>query len=173
MKKFLVGVCVSLMLMAGSAYAEQFYDQNSGQWTVEGFRGESNYCAASTFWDDGSYFTFFVTDNEQASVIVHNKKWNIGDPIGHFKGYLATLRFFGKYPSEQGTIEYNLRDTQTIVFPNVNMEFLKDWTRFDAMNLIMPGDIDHMTIGLDGTKNAVILMGDCLNNLSGKSGQST
>ncbi len=173
MKKFLVGVCLSLMMMAGAAHAEQFYNQDSGQWTVEGFRGDLNYCAASTFWEDGSYFTFYVTDNETANVIVHNKSWNIADPIGNFKGYTATLRFFGKYPSEQGTIDYDLRDAQTIVLPNVNVEFLNDWTKFDAMNLIMPGDIGHMTIGLEGTKSAVGLMGDCLNQLDRKNGQNT
>jgi hypothetical protein len=38
------------------------------------------------------------------------------------------------------------------------------------MNVIMPGDIGQMEVGLGGTKYAVNLMGDCLNQLSAKSG---
>lgn len=173
MKKLLIGACMSLMLMVGAAQAEQFYDQNTGQWTVEGYRGDTNYCAASTFWDNGSYVTFFVTDKDVASIIVHNTQWNIGDPIGYFNGYTATLRFFGKYPSEQGTINYELKDTQTVILHNVNSEFLNDWIKFEAMNIVMPGDIGQLTVGLAGTKDAVAYMGDCLNRLAGKSGQST
>lgn len=173
MKKLLIGACMTLMVMAGAAQAAQFYHQDSGQWTVEGFRGEDNYCAASTFWDNGSYVTFYVTDNNVANIIVHNTEWNIGDPVGYYNGYTATLKFFGKYPSEQGTIDYNLRDAQTVILENVNTEFLKDWTRFEAMNIVMPGDIGQMTVGLAGTKDAVSYLGECLNQLSGKSGQNT
>jgi hypothetical protein len=173
MKKLLLGVAVSVMLLTGAAHAQQqFYKQDAGQWTVEGFRGDMNYCAASTFWDNGSYITFFVTDKDVANILIHNKDWNIGDPVGYFKGYTATLRFFGKYPSEQGTIEYELKDAQTVLLPNVNIEFLKDWSRFDVMNVIMPGDISQMEVGLGGTNSAVSLLGECLNQLSAKSGQN-
>lgn len=171
MKKFLVGACMSLMLMVGAAQAEQqFYQQNAGQWSVEGFRGDMNYCAASTFWDNGSYITFFVTDKDVASILIHNTEWNIGDPLGYYSGYTATLRFFGKYPSEQGTIDYELKDAKTVLLANVNTKFLNDWSRFEVMNVIMPGDIGQMEVGLGGTKYAVNLMGDCLNQLSAKSG---
>lgn len=172
MRKIMTAAVMSLALLTTTAYADQFYKKDAGQWTVEGFKGETNFCSASTFWPNDSYVSFFVTDQKQANILVHNTEWNIGDPTGHFNGYKATIRFFGKYPSEQGTIDYNLTDAQTVLLQDVNVEFLKDWTKFDAMVIIMPGDISQMSVGLDGTNVAVSLMGECLDQLTGKSGQN-
>ena len=174
MRKFLTGAIASLALLTTAAIAEdnadKFYNYEAGQWLVEGFKGELSFCAATTFWKNDSYVSFFVTADDTASILVHNTEWNIGDPAGHYNGYKATLRFFGKYPGEQGTIDYTLKDTQTVVLENVNVEFLKDWVKFDTMVLLMPGDIGQMTIGLSGTSDAVDHLGECLNQLSSKPG---
>lgn len=172
--KTILAIIGSLMIMVSTAFAETpFFNHESGQWTIEGYRGDMNYCSASTFWDDGSFLTFFVTDKDEAHIVVYNKKWNIIDPVGHFPEYQATIRFFGDYPAKQGTIDYDLKDNQTVVLTNVNTKFLDNWIKYQVMVLVMPGDIGEMKIGLSGTKDAVGLMGDCLNQLAGKtSGQN-
>ena len=161
MKKLLASAVLSLCLMAGTASAEEFYRKQAGQWTVEGFQKDIAICAASTFWDNGSYVSFFVSENG-AYVMVHNTQWNIGDPPGAFKGYQATLRFFGKYNPDEGVVDYKLTDNQTVVLLNVNEKFLQAWTKYDTMVILMPGDIGQMTVGLGGTNAIVSYMGECL-----------
>lgn len=164
MKKLLATAALSLLMLSGVALAEseRFYRKDAGQWTVEGFHGDSDICAASTFWDNGSYISFFVSNNG-ANVMVHNSQWNIGDPIGYFKGYQARLRFFGKYDPDEGTVDYELKDPQTVLLTNVNEKFLEAWTKYDTMVILMPGDIGQMTVGLNGTNAVVQYMGECLN----------
>lgn len=163
MMRLLATAALSLFMVVGAANAEQFYRKEAGQWSVEGFKEEQTICAATTYWDNGSYVSFFITIGGGANVMIHNKEWNIGDPLGSYKGYQATLRFFGKYNPDEGVVDYKLQDNQTVVLLNVNEKFLESWTKYDTMVLLMPGDIGQMTVGLGGTNEIVGYMGDCLN----------
>jgi Phr family secreted Rap phosphatase inhibitor len=178
MKKMLLGTIVSLALLSGVAYSqtdENFFRKESGQWTVEGIKAEGlTVCAATTFWANGSYVTFYINSKDEANILAHNTEWNIADPVGFYKGYTATLNFFGKYEPDTGTIDYTLIDNQTIGFKGVNTTFLESWMKYDVMVIIMPGDIKDMKVGLGGTKEVTAYMGECLNIMKNKkSGQNT
>lgn len=175
MKKVILSAMAALVMTTGAAFADttKFYAKESGQWTVEGIKdGALTYCAASTFWDNGSFFTFYITSDKKANIIIHDSGWNITDPVGHFDGYTATFNFFGKYSPFQGTADYELQDAQTIVIPNVTVSFFEQWTKYDVLNIIMPGSVTKVDIGLKGTSDAVSFLGDCINRMENKSSTS-
>lgn len=172
MKKVILGAIAALVMTAGAAFSasEKFYAKETGQWIVEGIKdGDLVYCAASTFWSDGSFFTFYITDDDRATIIIHNTKWNIGDPVGHFKGYQATFSFFGDLDPYQGKADYELQDAQTIVIPNITKNFYEQWIKYNVLSIVMPGDITKMDIGLSGTSAAVLNLGECLTKVEKKS----
>lgn len=180
MKKLIVSTIAALAIFAGAASAEdsteKFYSKDSGQWMVEGFHGsEATYCSATTLWNDGSFVSFYVTSEKSVNLMVHNKEWNIADPVGNYKGYQATFRFFSSnIDPDQGTADYTLNDPQTVIFPNINLEFLKSWTKYETMTIQMPGSIAKMDVGLSGTRNVTGYLGECITAMEklSKTGQN-
>jgi hypothetical protein len=161
----------TLAISTIAAYAEltQFYQRELGQWTIEGYRGDKNFCSAKTYWPNGSYASLFIIKgSDELSLYLHNKEWNISDPAGAYKEYQATIHFTGSTGMDSGTITYELVDNQTVVLRNVNDKFLDNWVRFRTMEIVMPGNIGRMTMGLTGTRDLVPAFVDCVEYLNGK-----
>lgn len=160
---------IALAISSSTAYAglTQFYQRELGQWTIEGYRGDKEFCSAKTYWTDGSYASLFVLrKSDEISLYLHNSGWNIGDPSGVYKEYVATIHFTGTAGMDSGTITYELVDSQTVVLRNVNDQFLDNWVRYRTMEIVMPGNIGRMTIGLSGTSDLVPAFVDCVTKLN-------
>lgn len=171
MKPLITSLIAAAMLSTSAiaAHAEltQFYQRELGQWTIEGYRGDKSFCSAKTYWPNGSYASLFVVRNsDQISLYLHNTDWNIGDPAGMYKEYVATVYFTGNAGMDSGTISYELIDNQTVVLRNVNDQFLDNWVRFRSMEIVMPGTIGRMAIGLDGTQGLIPAYVDCVTKLN-------
>lgn len=163
-------LAITFLSVNASANTTKFYNKDVGQWTIEGYRGDPEFCSAKTFWDNGSYMSLFSVKNEkQMGLYIHNKEWNISDPTGFFPEYVATIHFFGKQNGrDSGTIEYELIDNQTIILRNVNEQFIKNWIIFAQMEIVMPGNIGRMSVGLNGTRELTPAFVECIEILEGK-----
>ena len=174
MKSILTSMIAAITLVMSSlaAHADlyQFYQRDLGQWTIEGYRGDKNFCSAKTYWPNGSYASLFVMKgSDQLSLYLHNNDWKIGDPAGMYKEYEATVHFSGAAGMDSGTISYELIDNQTVVLRNVNDKFLNNWVLYRTMEIVMPGNIGRMIIGLDGTRDLTLAYVDCITKLNATS----
>ena len=168
----ILSFCLPAAAQAGSA---QFFQKEIGQWTIEGYRGEVEYCNAKTYWPNGSYAALVVAKGDpNMSLLLHNKEWNIGDPSGTLPEYAATIHFLGRQNGrDTGTISYELIDSQTIMLGNVNEKFIDNWINYASMEVVMPGNIGRMSIGLGGTRDLVPAFLECIDQLnSNKQGTS-
>lgn len=158
----------ALAMITGAAFAEdnpsKFYQQDAGQWTVEGLNdGNAPFCVASTFYDNGTFVSLFITSDNKVHLLVHDTEWNIADPVGSFKGYTATFTFFSSNTDpDRGVADYLLKDNQTILFTGISTEFLKSWIKYDVLTISMPGDITKLDVGLSGSKQVVVLLTECM-----------
>lgn len=167
----IVAALFSTAIITNSAHAalEQFYNREIGQWNIEGFRGDLDFCSAKTYWNNGSYISLYSIKNQNnLSLYVHNTDWNISDPTGQFAEYLATIHFSGQTGRDSGTIEYELVDNQTVILRNVNNKFIENWVLFSQMEIVMPGNIGRMLVGLDGTRDLTPAFVECIEILEGK-----
>lgn len=169
MKKFLSTVALTLAMAFTTTAAlstDYFYQGGTGQWSVEGFVSDTGntLCAATTYWDDGSYVGVVAEKGlDFLYMEVYNTEWNIADPIGtNSKLYVSTFRFVDRYGrSTEGTIDYELVDPSRVRFTYLTEKFFEDWSQYSSMYVIMPGDIQTINLGLNGTTNAINELVEC------------
>ena len=164
-----IGAVLGLALMITPAFAlSQFYQGNSGQWTIEGYVGNKNFCSAKTYWGNDSYMSLFnMRGSDTFSLWIHNENWNIVDERGL---YDIVINFSGSagYDSMPGT--YELLDNQTIVIRNLTDAFIANWIQYRVMTIDMPGNIAGFRIGLTGTSDSVDMFDECIYMLNGGPG---
>lgn len=170
MKKLLASLAIIAGLTAPTIASEYFYEGGAGQWSVEGYTSDIGVtlCNASTHWDDGSYIGVVAErDLDYVYMEVYNAEWSIGDPIGtNSKLYVATFRFIDRYGrSTEGTIDYELVNDQTIRFHYLTEKFFTDWSKYREMYIIMPGDIQTINLGLNGTTAALYDLDTCIGKM--------
>ena len=158
MIKKITAAALGLALMITPAFAlEQFYNVKSGQWSIEGYRGEKNFCSAKTYWygpDGGeSYMSLFNMKGTQTlSLMIHNTAWNMVGDRGSL--YNTNVTFEGSAGNNILTGQFELYDYQTIIFRNITEAFLNDWITYRYMTVEMPGGIRGLKVGLTGTSVA-------------------
>jgi hypothetical protein len=160
--KTLLGAVLGVTMLATPALAlEQFYNVESGQWRIEGYTGEKNFCSAKTYWQNESYVSLFVLKNaKEAGLYVHNTDWNLDGDFGTY--YSGTIVFSGSRGITSGKMDFELVDPQTIILRGLKDKFLNDWVDYRTMKLVMPNNIPSMTIGLTGTAAATSAFVECL-----------
>lgn len=165
MKKLIAAV-LALALSITPAFAlTQFYEVKSGQWSIEGFVGEKNFCSAKTYWENQSYVSLFILKGDnKVNLMVHNTDWVINGDYG--SNYTGRLLFRGKAGTTGGEATFELMDPQTIVIRDVTDRFLSDWIKYREMVIVMPNDIPNMVIGLSGTAASTEAILECLNLLN-------
>lgn len=165
MKK-LIGAMLALALSITPAFAlSQFYDVKSGQWSIEGFTGEKNFCSAKTYWDNNSYVSMFIMKGEnKINLYVHNTEWAINGDYGKY--YTGDLVFRGSAGVTSGEVNFELKDPQTIIVRDVTDKFLNDWIVYREMVIVMPNDIPDMIVGLSGTAASTEAIVECLDILN-------
>lgn len=167
-RKTLLAAALALSLITTPALAlSQFYQGNSGQWTIEGYTGGKNFCSAKTYWDGGaSYMSLFnMRGSDVFSLMIHNEEWNIGDPRGL---YDLNVFFSGSAGADTMPGTYELKDSQTIVIRDLTDAFLINWVQYRTMVLQMPGNIQSFRIGLIGTSDSVDMFSECIEMLNGE-----
>lgn len=155
-KKIFLSAAILLSTLTPSLANEQFFAWGAGQWDVKGFRADATtgaHCGAITNWDDGSYLTIIKDKNtgELWAAMVNND-WNIGDPAGKFDNYVAQFNFVsssGRMTS--GAIAYELVDRRTVYFHGLTTRFVSDWINYREWQIIMPGTIGNVSVGLRGS----------------------
>lgn len=165
-RKTLLAAVAALTLFATPAFAlNQFYDVTSGNWKIEGYTGEKNFCSAKTFWADGSYVSLFnMRGSNTFSLYVHNKDWDIAGDFG--STYSGRMEFTGSAGSDQGTMQFELKDSKTIIVRNLTDSFLRNWIIYRTMIIVMPNDIPNMAMDLTGTSSLVNSFNDCIDHLN-------
>ena len=170
MKKIFLTAAILLSTLTPSFAGEQFFAWGAGQWDVKGFRGDatsSPHCGAVTTWDDGSYLTIIKNKNtgELWAAMVNNA-WNIGDPAGKFSNYVSQFNFIsssGRMTS--GTIAYELVDNRTVYFHGLTDRFVIDWINYREWQIVMPGTIGNVRVGLKGTARVADAFVACIQQL--------
>lgn len=170
-KKIFLSAAILLSTLS-SAYAggEQFFAWSAGQWDVKGFRDDGvtgPHCGAVTTWDDGSYLTIIKDKNSgELWAAMVNNDWNIVDPAGKFPSYVSQFNFIsssGRMTS--GTISYELVDNRTIYFHGLTDRFVANWINYREWQIIMPGDIQNVRVGLKGTARLADAFVACIQQL--------
>lgn len=162
----LLGIVLALIMSITPAFAlSQFYEVKSGQWSIEGFTGEQNFCSAKTYWQNQSYVSLFIMKNGGGiSLYVHNTEWALDGDYGAY--YSGNMVFRGSAGITSGKVDFELKDPQTIIIRNVSDRFLKDWIIYREMVLVMPNDIPDMVVGLTGTAASTDALVECLEILN-------
>lgn len=165
-RKTLLAAAIALGLIATPALAlTQFFEMKSGQWSIEGYKGEKNFCSAKSYWQNGSYVSLFnMRGSDKFSFIVHNTNWNINGNLGVF--YDGSMIFKGNAGVSVGDSPFELLDSQTVAFRDMSGTFLENWIKFRNLQIIMPNDIPNMDIGLVGTADATSAFIHCIDNLN-------
>ena len=165
MKKLIASV-LALGLMISPAFAlNQFFQVNSGQWSIEGYTGDKDFCSAKTYWNDGSYVSLFnMRNSDTFSLYVHNKDWNMNGDIGSY--YSGDVYFEGSAGRQKLYVEFELKDSQTIVLRNLTDAFINSWVEYREMTIIMPNDIPNMSMGLTGTRDSIDAFVSCIDILN-------
>lgn len=167
MRKTLLAAVAAITLLATPALAalDQFYHVQSGQWSIEGYTGDKNFCSAKTYWQNGSYVSLFnMKGSGSFSFIVHDTEWNLNGDIGSY--YDAQMRFAGRIGVDSGNAPFELLDSQTIAFRDMTSTFIENWIKYRELTIIMPNDIPNLTIGLSGTADATVAFVDCIDHLN-------
>jgi hypothetical protein len=177
-KKMLMATAMSLALVTPT-FADNFFDQSVGYWRVFGFSGDSETnpsCIASASWDDGSTF-LLIQDLADGELLLemNNNIWNVEGPYGN--SHQMTLNMYSGNRVESWQATFTLIDKNTIQIRGLDHEkFLKAFTVYDKMVMIMPGTVENAEVQLKNSRNAVGLMGQCLRevpaNLNKPSGGS-
>lgn len=173
MKKLLsaLALTAAMAFTSTTAFADSlFYSQNVGQWSVEGLVTENgiSLCNATTYWDDGSYVGVVAEKGlDFVYLEVYNTEWYITDPIGtNTKLYVGAFKFVDRYGREtSGSIDYELAATNLVRFTHLTEQFFLDWAQYREMYIIMPGDIQSIQLGLDGTTQALTYLAECVDRL--------
>ena len=158
----------AMMITPAMADLNQFYKGSSGQWSIEGYYGDKNFCAAKTYWDNGnSYMSLFnMEGSDVISLYIHNDSWNIRGDYG--STYDGATSFSGNAGSDYLTGAFELKDRNTIIFRNLTDEFLTDWIKFRTLTVDMPNNVPDFTIGLVGTRDSVDMLAECIQMLNGE-----
>lgn len=165
-RKTLLAAAVALGLIATPALAlNQFYHVEAGQWSIEGYTGEKNFCSAKSYWQNGSYVSLFtMRGSDTFSFIVHNTDWYMNGNIGQF--YDGKMVFTGKAGADGGPAPFELLDEQTIAFRDMTTAFLENWIKYRNLEIVMPNDIPNMLVGLSGTSAVTNAFIDCIDHLN-------
>ena len=162
MKKFLA-ILLSSTMIVSSAIAGQFYNRNSGQWTVAGYTAEGSLnptCMASTRWPNGAAMRLIhdLKDGE-LYILYENPYLNIMDKPGS----VFNLRVvFDNSVALMG--EYEVISVNAFRIRNISHEvFLPKFSAASVMDFIMPGNMPNIRAGLTGTRNSMLLMAECIN----------
>lgn len=147
------------------AQSDHFYEERNKNWIVLGVekRGKLNpVCSANYVWRDGSEFRFFkdLVDGEVYMLLINNQ-WNIVDDVN--KIYKMRIVFYYGSRTDSSIIEYELISNNTIRMRNLNSTFIQLFEESHKMNFIMPGDISNATISLNGSRQALDMMVECMN----------
>ena len=175
MIKKLAAAALGLALTITPAFAlNQFYSQKIGQWSIEGYTGEKNFCSAKTYWvaDNGgqSYMSMFNMQGTQAfSLMIHNEDWSMMGQTGVV--YPIDIDFSGQAGFNTLHGNFELKDSQTIIVRNLTGAFLDDWIKYRIMRVNMPGGIPSLAVGLGGTSDAVYGLAQCVKALNGNTGE--
>lgn len=165
-KKNLLAAAIALGLLATPALAlNQFYHVEAGQWSIEGYTGEKNFCSAKSYWPNGSYVSLFnMRGSDTFSFIVHNEDWFMNGNQGQF--YQGEMIFTGKAGRDSGGAPFEFMDPQTIAFREITREFLTNWIKYRNLEIVMPNDIPNLSVGLSGTAAVTNAFIDCIEHLN-------
>lgn len=167
MRKTLLAAVAAITLLATPALAalNQFYHVQSGQWSIEGYTGDKNFCSAKTYWQNGSYVSLFVMRNSETfSLIVHNAEWDLLGQPGVF--YDGTMVFTGQAGLRVLDGRFEMLDSQTIAFRDMTRSFLRSWIDFRDMKIDLGSGIPTMLVGLSGTADATSAYIACIDYLN-------
>lgn len=163
-KKLFVAGLISLFTIT-SAHA--FYEkQIPGGWKVIGDVGDSTRnpgCAMTLSYDDGSEIQL-IRDLKDGELYIwfKNNEWNIADEIE--KVYPMRVNFYTSSGNVVGgNFEYVLVNKSTIVIRNLNIDsFIPAFMEMKTMRFIMEGTIQNADIPLDGTREGIVYLADCI-----------
>ena len=170
MKKTLSVVAAVALAFTTSVFAgELFYDKPANDkqvWGVFGDKGSDSLnpaCVAELGFNDGSYVQI-IKDlaNGEVYIWLKNNAWEIQDEVNQY--YDLELNFtFTDGSVVNVPMQYLLLNKNTIILPQLNDEnFLGALATAKEFKLIMPGTIQNAYIGLDGSTDALTLIGACM-----------
>jgi len=169
MNKIMVGLVSLLGFVSPAAAGDVFYSTSTnGGWDIVGEYNDLKLnpaCYIKRDYADGSKF-MMIKDLKDGEIYFMNRnvEWNISDEPGKKDGYQVRLVFYKSNGEVSGgVVQYILVNKNTIRVPDLNVEkFVKSVFEYARMVLIMPGNIQNAEITLNGTRDAISKMSDCI-----------
>lgn len=163
-KKLFIAVLVSLFTVST---AHAFYDKSiPGGWRVLGDPGSETQnpgCALILTYDDGSEIQL-IRDLKDGELFIwfKNNEWNISDEIE--KQYPMRINFYNSRGDViGGEFQYVLVNKSTIVIRGLNIDsFVPVFMEMKTMRFVMEGTIQNANITLDGTREGIGYLAECI-----------
>lgn len=166
MKKFL-SLIFLIFFMITPSFAQNyttFFVNQSKNWFIQGIpkRDKLNpICRASYFWNDGSEFNLIVdlSDGELYILFINNA-WQINDNINNIYNFRINAHTGNTIKGFNA--EYELLSKNTIRIRDINVKFMDVFAESNELRFIMPGNILNAVISLDGSREAVNQINNCI-----------
>lgn len=163
-KKIFIAALVSVFTISS---ANAFYDKSlPGGWQVFGDAGDKERnpgCVIGLTYGDGSQIQL-IRDLKDGELYIwfKNNEWNIGDPVD--TAYPMRINFYNSRGDViGGNFQYQLVNKNTIVIRGLNIDdFIPPFMEMGTMKFIMEGNIENAIIPLEGTREGIKYLADCI-----------
>jgi len=166
MKNIYAAIIMTLFSASATLAEENFYSKStSGDWYVFGTVGDDTLhpaCYATVEWQDGSKIQVIkdLKDGE-FYIWIKNNTWNIQDEIDSY--YDAEINFTNSRGVVNLKAEYLLINKNTIAIRDVIIDnFIDPFMIATEMEIIMPGTIQNAYVTLNGSREAVAKIVECI-----------
>ena len=165
--KIVYTLLASLMFSTAALAEQVFFSAPNlrGNWQVVGSSGDSTLnptCKLIMLWQDGSSFELIkdLADGELYILMVNNS-WSINDPPNTRAN--ARLNFQSGNTISGGSATFELLNKNTIRFRGLFADrFLPDFVSSNKLIIIMPGTVPNAEVNLEGTRNGVNVLSNCV-----------
>lgn len=165
--KIVYTLLASLMFSTAALAEQVFFSAPNlrGNWQVIGTSGDQTLnpvCKLIMTWQDGSSFELIkdLADGELYILMVNNS-WSINDSPNTLAK--ARLNFYTGNTISGGLATFELLNKNTIRFRGLFADrFLPDFVSAQKLIIIMPGTISNAEVNLEGTRNGIDVLSNCV-----------
>lgn len=170
MKKYILPLLLSISLLTIPVKAQElknFFKEISGQWNIVGILADKDInpsCVLSSKWPNGAFISLVNDLNDgKLFLIYHNPQFKFIDSVAN----VGFLSFFGKETPKEGLklqFLFEVVNDSTIRTRQLTKELILPlYSESTKMEIILPGTLPKVVVGLTGTRQSLFQLNMCIN----------